>query len=178
MLSYDASSAISTCTNYVLRHKVHPIAAVEVEVSLWSTDIFENDIAKTCAELNIPVIAYSPLGRGVLTGALTSIADIPEGDIRRHMSRFQEANFQHNLKLINAVNDLASRKGVAPAQVALGWVRSLSDKPGLPTIIPIPGGTTSDKVIQNMVGVKLFSDEELAEVDAILKEHTVAGPRY
>ncbi|KAJ5151978.1 hypothetical protein N7492_010273 [Penicillium capsulatum] len=159
-------------------HKVHPIAAVEVEVSLWSTDIFENDIARTCAELNIPVVAYSPLGRGVLAGAVSSIADIPEGDFRRHMSRFQEANFEQNLKLINAVNDLASRKGVAPGQVALGWLRSLSDKPGLPTIIPIPGGTTSDKVTQNSTGVKLFSDEELAEIDAILKEHTVAGPRY
>ncbi|KAJ5098915.1 hypothetical protein N7532_005916 [Penicillium argentinense] len=159
-------------------HKVHPIAAVEVEMSLWSTDILENDIGKTCAELKIPVIAYSPLGRGVLTGAVTSLSDIPEGDIRRHMSRFQEENFQQNLKLINEVKSLAARKGVAPSQIALGWIRSLSDKPGMPTIIPIPGGTTIDKVVQNMVGVKLLSDEELAEIDAILKEHTVAGPRY
>ncbi|KAJ5630828.1 uncharacterized protein N7484_010928 [Penicillium longicatenatum] len=158
--------------------KVHPIAAVEVEMSLWSTDILENDIAKTCAELNIPVVAYSPLGRGVLTGAVTSLSDIPEGDFRRHMARFQDANFEHNLKLINEVKSLASRKGVAPAQVALGWIRSLSGKPGMPTIIPIPGGTTVDKVTQNLVGVKLFSDEELAEVDAILKENTVAGARY
>ncbi|CAI7675832.1 hypothetical protein N7533_010904 [Penicillium manginii] len=159
-------------------HKVHPIAAVEVEMSLWSTDILENGIAQTCAELNIPVIAYSPLGRGVLTGAVTSLADIPEGDIRRHMSRFNEENFEQNLKLINAVNSLAKCKGVAPSQIALGWIRSLSDKPGMPTIIPIPGGTTTDKVVQNMVGVKLLSDEELAEIEAILKEHTVAGPRY
>ncbi|KAJ5131948.1 hypothetical protein N7448_006106 [Penicillium atrosanguineum] len=158
--------------------KVHPIAAVEVEMSLWSTDILENDIAKTCAELNIPVIAYSPLGRGVLTGAVNSLSDLPEGDIRRHMSRFQEENFQHNLKLINEVQSLASRKGVAPAQIALAWVRSLSGKPGMPTIIPIPGGTTVDKLVQNMGGVQVLSDEELAEVDAILKRHTVAGPRY
>jgi pyridoxine 4-dehydrogenase len=147
-------------------------------MSLWSTDILENDIAKTCAELNIPVVAYSPLGRGVLTGAVTSLSDIPEGDLRRHLARFQDANFEHNLKLINEVKSLASRKGVAPAQVALGWIRSLSGKPGMPTIIPIPGGTTVDKVTQNLVGVKLFSDEELAEVDAILKENTVAGARY
>ncbi|CAI7573093.1 unnamed protein product [Penicillium pancosmium] len=159
-------------------HKVHPIAAVEVEMSLWTTDILENGIAQTCAELNIPVIAYSPLGRGVLAGAVTSLADIPEGDFRRHMSRFQEENFEQNLKLINAVNSLAERKGVAPSQIALGWIRSLSGKPGMPTIIPIPGGTTTDKVIQNMVGVKLLSDEELAEIEAILKKHTVAGPRY
>ncbi|KAJ5243133.1 uncharacterized protein N7469_001460 [Penicillium citrinum] len=159
-------------------HKVHPIAAVEVEMSLWSTDILENGIAQTCAELNIPVIAYSPLGRGVMTGAVTSLADIPEGDIRRHMSRFQEENFQQNLKLINEVKSLAERKGVAPSQIALGWIRSLSNKPDMPTIIPIPGGTTVDKVVQNMVGVKLLSDEELAEIDTLLKEHTVAGPRY
>lgn len=165
-------------TNYIYSAKVHPIAAVEVEMSLWSTDILENDIAKTCAELKIPVIAYSPLGRGVLTGAVGSLADIPEGDIRRRMSRFQEANFQHNLKLINEITSLASRKGVPPAQIALAWVRSHSDKPGMPTIIPIPGGTTVDKVVQNMGAVDLLSDEELAEIDAILKEHTVAGPRY
>ncbi|KAJ5637570.1 hypothetical protein N7490_007449 [Penicillium lividum] len=158
--------------------KVHPIAAVEVEVSLWSTDIFENGIAKTCAELNIPIIAYSPLCRGALTGAVTSLSDIPEGDFRRHMARFQDEHFEQNMKLINEVKSLASRKGVAPAQVALGWIRSLSDKPGMPTIIPIPGGTTVDKVSQNLVGVKLFSDEELAEVDAILKENAVSGPRY
>lgn len=159
-------------------HKVHPIAAVEVELSLWSTDILENDVAKTCAELNIPIIAYSPLGRGVLTGTVTSLADIPEGDIRRRMSRFQEANFEHNLKLINEVTSLATRKGVPPAQIALAWVRSLSGKPGMPTIIPIPGGTTVDKVVQNMDGVSTLSDGELAEIDAVLKKHTVAGPRY
>lgn len=109
---------------------------------------------------------------------MTSLADIPEGDFRRHTPRFQEANFAQNMKLINEVKSLASRKGVAPAQVALGWILSLSGKPGMPTIIPIPGGTTVDKVTQNLVGVKLFSDEELAEVDTILKENAVAGTRY
>jgi pyridoxine 4-dehydrogenase len=159
-------------------HKVHPIAAVEVELSLWSTDILENDVAKTCAELNIPIVAYSPLGRGVLTGAVTSLDDIPEGDIRRHMSRFQEINFQQNLMLISEVNSLASRKNVAPSQIALAWIRTLSNKPGMPTIIPIPGGTTVDKLVQNMTGVDKLTDEEMAEIDAILKRHTVAGPRY
>ncbi|KAJ5091880.1 hypothetical protein NUU61_006750 [Penicillium alfredii] len=157
-------------------HKVHPIASVEVELSLWATEILDNDVAKTCAELNIPILAYSPLGRGLLTG-MTSLAEVPEGDIRRHMSRFQEANFQQNLKLMNEVNSLASRKGVAPAQIALGWILSLSNRPGMPTIMPIPGGTTKDKVIQNTQGVPLLSDSELAEVDAILKENTVAGTR-
>lgn len=157
---------------------MHPIAAVEVEVSLWSTDIFENGIAETCAELNIPIVAYSPLGRGALTGALTSVSDIPEGDFRRHMARFKEENFEQNLKLINEVKSLGERKGLAPAQVALSWILSLSNKPDMPTIIPIPGGTTVDKVTQNLVGVKLLSDEELAEVDGVLKQFTIAGGRY
>jgi pyridoxine 4-dehydrogenase len=109
---------------------------------------------------------------------VTSLDDIPEGDIRRHMSRFQEENFQQNLMLISEVNSLASRKNVAPSQIALAWIRTLSDKPGMPTIIPIPGGTTVDKLVQNMTGVDKLTDEEMAEIDAILKRHTVAGPRY
>lgn len=94
------------------------------------------------------------------------------------MARFQEQNFQANLKLINEVESLAARKGVAPAQVALGWVRSLNGKPGMPTIIPIPGGTTKEKVIQNLQGVQLLSETELDEIDGILKENKVAGGRY
>ena len=94
------------------------------------------------------------------------------------MSRFQEENFKHNLKLINEVNSLATRKGIAPAQIALAWIRTLSGKPGMPTIIPIPGGTTKDKVIQNMGGAQVLTDSEMAEIDAVLEEHTVSGPRY
>lgn len=160
------------------RHKLHPIAAVEVELSLWSTDILENDVAKTCAELKIPVVAYSPLGRGVLTGELTSPKDIPEGDFRRHMPRFQEENFQQNLKLVHEVKSLAAQKNVTPAQIALAWVRTLSNKPGMPTLIPIPGGTTVDKLIQNMSGVDSLTDDDMAAIDGILKQHAVAGTRY
>lgn len=145
---------------------------------MWSTEILENDAARTCAELDIPIVAYSPLGRGALTGALNSVADIPEGDVRRRMPRFQEENFQKNTKLINEVKELAARNEVAPAQIALAWVRSQSVKPGRPTIIPIPGGTTKEKVVQNMGGAQLLNDSELAEIDAILKDNTVAGSRY
>lgn len=157
---------------------MHPIAAVEVELSLWSLDILQNDVAKTCAELNIPVIAYSPLGRGAFTGAIASITDIPEGDFRRHIPKFQDGNWEHNMKLIQGVVDMAKRKNVAPAQIALAWVRSLSKKPGMPTIIPIPGGTTKDKVIQNMQGVETLTDEEMAEIDKLLETHEVKGSRY
>jgi pyridoxine 4-dehydrogenase len=157
---------------------VHPIAAVEVELSMWSTDILVNDVAKTCAELEIPIVAYSPLGRGVLTGAVKSLADIPEGDFRHHLQRFKEENFQQNLKLIAEVKDLATRKGAAPAQIALAWVRSQSGRPGMPTIIPIPGGTTKEKVVENMGGAQVLSEAELAEIDAILREFAVAGTRH
>ncbi|KAA8652118.1 hypothetical protein EYZ11_005340 [Aspergillus tanneri] len=159
-------------------HKVHPIAAVEVELSLWDISILQNDVAKVCAELNIPVVGYSPLGRGVLVGAFTKVSEIPEGDLRRHLPKFQDAAMQQNIKLVNEVNKLATRKGVAPAQIALAWVLSLSGRPGMPTFIPIPGGTTVDKVTQNMQGVPRLSDAELAEIDAILKQHEVVGNRY
>lgn len=162
----------------IFRHKVHPIAAVEVELSLWSLDILENDVAKTCAELNIPVVAYSPLGRGAFTGEIAKLTDIPEGDFRRHVPKFQDGNYEHNLKLIQEVVSLAKKKNVAPAQIALAWVRSLSNKPGMPTIIPIPGGTTKDKVTQNMQGVEVLTDEDMAEIDALLKKHEVKGTRY
>lgn len=109
---------------------------------------------------------------------MTSLADIPAGDIRHHLSRFQEENFKHNMKLINEVNDLATRKGVASAQIALAWILTQSKKPGMPTIIPIPGGTTKDKVVQNMGGAQALTDSEMAEIEAILEEHTVSGARY
>lgn len=163
---------------HLSRHKVHPIAAVEVELSLWSLDILQNGVAETCAELNIPVVAYSPLGRGALTGEIANLSDIPEGDFRRLVPKFQDGNWEHNLELIQEIVGLAKRKGVAPGQIALAWVRSLSNKPGLPTIIPIPGGTTNDKVTQNTLGVETLTDEEMAEIDTILKAYKVKGTRY
>ncbi|KAI9041599.1 aldo/keto reductase family protein [Aspergillus affinis] len=158
-------------------HKVHPIAAVEVELSLWDTTILENGVAKTCAELDIPVVAYAPLGQGVLAGAFTSLSEIPEGDYRRGLPRFQDEAMKQNIKLVHAVKDLAARKGVAPVQIALAWVLSLNGRPGMPTIIPIPGGTTIDKITQNMQGVPRFSDAEMAEIDAIRKQNELVGAR-
>lgn len=145
---------------------------------MWSLDILENDVAKTCAELNIPVIAYSPLVRGAFTGEIANFADIPEGDFRRLVPKFQGENYENNLKLIKEIVALAKRKGTTPAQIALSWVRSLSNKPGLPTIIPIPGGTTKDKVTQNTKATITLSEKELAEIESILKGHVVYGTRY
>ncbi|RAK95773.1 aldo/keto reductase family protein [Aspergillus ibericus CBS 121593] len=159
-------------------HKVHPIAAVEVELSLWDTTVLHNDVAKVCAELNIPVVAYSPLGRGVLAGAFSSASEIPDGDFRKTLPKFKDEAMKENIKLINEVKELATRKGVAPVQIALAWLLTLSGKPGMPTIIPIPGGTTVDKVTQNLEGVPRLSDSDMDEIKSILERIPVVGARY
>lgn len=157
--------------------QVHPIAAVEVELSLWDTSILTNGIAKTCADLNIPIVAYSPLGWGILAGAFSNKSELPEGDFRRHLTKFQDDNMQHNIKLVDAVKKLAASKGVAPAQIALAWILTLSEREDMPTIIPIPGGTTVDKVTQNLEGVPRLTQEEMGEINTILKENQIVGGR-
>lgn len=157
--------------------KVHPIAAVEVELSLWCTDILENGIAATCAELDIPVAAYSPLGRGFLTGEIKKIEDLPEDDMRRRFPRFQPENFGKNVEMVTELEKLAKKKACTPAQLALAWVKQLSGKKGMPVIIPIPGATTEKRVIENMKDVELNADD-LSEIDAILKKSPVVGDRY
>ncbi|KAI9775637.1 MAG: Pyridoxine 4-dehydrogenase [Geoglossum umbratile] len=158
-------------------HKVYPIAAVEVELSLWATEILTNDIAATCAELGIPIVAYSPLGRGFLTGQIKSRDDLHQGDFRRHLPRFSPENFPKNFELVNDIKKLAERRGLTPAQIALAWVKAQSSKNGLPTIIPIPGATTEEKVVENMQDVTI-TDEDLAELDGILSTAVVIGERY
>lgn len=153
------------------------ITGVEVELSLFSTDVLSNDIAAACAEHNIPLIAYSPIGRGMLTGEIKSIDDIPEGDFRRIMPRFQPDAFDINLKLVKQIQDLAAKKNVTPAQLAISWTVALSKKPGMPEIIPIPGATTAARVNENAKLVEL-TEEELAEIDATLAKFEVAGGRY
>ncbi len=158
-------------------HKVHPICAVEVEFSLWATDILTNGIAATCAELGIPVVAYSPLGRGFLTGQIKSIDDIPEGDFRRHLPRFQPDVFEKNLELVTQLEKIAEKKGCKPSQLAMAWVKSFSGKPGMPTMIPIPGATTEERVVENSKDVVL-GKEDLEAIDEILRNAVVAGDRY
>jgi pyridoxine 4-dehydrogenase len=129
-------------------HKVHPIAAVEVELSLWATDILRNGITTTCAELGIPIVAYSPLAKGALTGLIKNSADIPEGDHRKHLPKFQDDVMAANLRVTHEVEKLAEKKGVTKAQVAIGWVKALSGSNGMPIIIPIPGATTEERVLE------------------------------
>src|SRR5205814_1206643 len=101
-------------------HAVHPIAALQTEYSLWTRDV-EAEVLPTCRELGIGFVAYSPLGRGFLTGQFNSPEDLPEGDRRRIFPRFQEENFRRNMELVERVRELAARKGRTPAQLALAW---------------------------------------------------------
>lgn len=107
------------------------IVAVEVEVSLFTTHIFDNGVAAACAEHNIPIVAYSPLSRGFLTGELKSPDDIPEGDFRKMMPRFQPENFHINLEIVDEVKKLAKQKGCTTPQIAINWVRCQSEKVSL-----------------------------------------------
>jgi pyridoxine 4-dehydrogenase len=158
-------------------HKVHPIAAVEVELSLWATDILWNGIATTCGELGIPIVAYSPLAKGALTGLINTIADIPEGDPRKHLPKFQDDVMAANMRVTHEVEKLAEKKGVTKAQVAIGWVKALSGRNGMPTIIPIPGAITVERVLENGRDVVLTQDE-MEEIEGILKNNEVKGARY
>ena len=156
---------------------VAPIAGVEVEVSMFEDNVFRNGVAAACAELDIPVVAYSPLGRGFLTGQIRSRSDLPEDSMLRHYPRYSEENFDKNLQLVRKVEEAAKRKGCTTAQFALAWVWAQSGKKGMPTFVPIPGATTVERVHENMKVVEL-TPEELAEVDGVLKSFTVAGTRY
>jgi len=158
-------------------HKVHPIAAVEVELSLWATDILRNGIATTCGELGIPIVAYSPLAKGALTGLIRTNADIPEGDHRKALPKYQDDVMAANMRVTHEVEKLAEKKGVTKAQVAIGWVKALSGRNGMPTIIPLPGATTVERVLENGRDVDL-TQEEMEEIERILKDNEVKGARY
>lgn len=133
-------------------------------------------MAEACAQHGIPVVAYSPLGRGMLTGAIKSPDDLPKGSMLRGYPRFQADAFANNLKLVNRVNEIAQKKSCTPGQLAINWTRAVSKKTGA-TVIPIPGATTAGRVKENS---KLFdlTDQDLAELDAILDAFDVQGARY
>ncbi|MCJ1460532.1 Pyridoxine 4-dehydrogenase [Mycoblastus sanguinarius] len=156
---------------------LHSIAAVEVEMSLHSPEILTNGVASTCAELSIPIVAYSPLGRGLLTAQMTKPSDLDSTDIRHHLPRFAPGNMEKNAEMANEVKKIAKKKECTPAQVALAWVRSFSGKDGMPIIVPIPGSTTEERAVENTCEVSLNA-EELKEIEEILKRAEVLGARY
>ena len=152
-------------------HKVHPITALQTEYSLWSREP-EESVLPTCRDLGIAFVAYSPLGRGFLTGRFRSPEDIPEGDWRRQNPRFQGENFRKNLDLVAAVEALAQKKGCAPAQLALAWLLARG-----PDIIPIPGSTRAERVKENAGAVRVqLTAADMQSLDDI--GLAVAGARY
>jgi aryl-alcohol dehydrogenase-like predicted oxidoreductase len=154
-------------------HAVHPITALQTEYSLWSRDA-EEEILPTVRELGIGFVAYSPLGRGFLTGAFASPDDLGDDDRRAQMPRFQGENFERNLRLVDAVRELAEAKGVTPAQIALGWVHSRGED-----VIPIPGTKRRRYLEENVQALEVeLSDEELQRLDEAFPPGVTAGERY
>ncbi|KAG8939270.1 hypothetical protein FRC04_006734 [Tulasnella sp. 424] len=152
---------------------VAPIAAVEIEVSPWSYEEETKKVIATCAELKIPVAAYSPLGRGFLTGQLKK-EDLPEGDIRLHFARFQDEALAHNQKIVDALAAIAEKKGLTNAQLCLAWVSNLG-----PQIVPIPGSSKVHRVQENFVGCNIkLSEEEVDSIKAAIEDIGVKGGRY
>ncbi|KAK5693204.1 hypothetical protein LTR17_025205 [Elasticomyces elasticus] len=171
--------SLSECSAETIRRasRVAKIEAVEVELSLWETTILENGVASTCAELGIPIVAYSPLGRGFLTGQVRKIEDLAEDDARRGMPRFSPENFGKNIKLVEELEKIAEKKGCTPGQVGVSWILAKSGSEGLPTFIPIPGATTIERVKENMVSIEL-SENDVKEIDSLLETVEITGDRY
>lgn len=153
-------------------HKVHPIAAVQSELSLWSRDVDENGVFDTLRELGIALVPYSPLGRGFLSGSLRSASDLPADDFRRALPRFAPENFDRNLEIVARVRALAEKRGATAAQVALAWVLSRGE-----SVIPIPGTTRIERLEENVAALDLeLSSAELAVLDTMAQ--AVKGARY
>jgi pyridoxine 4-dehydrogenase len=170
---------VSECNARTIRriHAVHPIAAAEIELSLFTTDPLHNGISDVCAELGIPLLAYSPLGMGWLTGQFRRVEDLPKDDYRRSYPRFQPDVFHLNLQLVKGLEDIARRKGVTLPQVAIAWVRGLNSVPGMPVVVPIPGCTTVARVEENLAPILLTEDEK-KKIGELLREIPVHGERY
>lgn len=154
-------------------HAVHPIAALQSEYSLWERNL-ETGILPLLGELGIGLVAFSPLGRGFLTGTARRAEAYPEGDYRRGDPRFQGSNFDVNARAAAVVQALARRRGATPAQVALAWLLARGEH-----VVPIPGTKRRRYLEENLEAASLVLDtEEIAEVDRALAPGSVAGPRY
>lgn len=154
-------------------HAVHPLSAVQSEYSLWTRDM-EVEVIPTLRDLGIGFVAYSPLGRGFLTGRFTSPDDLTEDDWRRSNPRFQGENFTRNRELVNRVRAIAEEKGVTAAQLALAWVLSRGED-----VVPIPGTTKPHRVEENLAALALcLTDDDLRRLDEAAPRGTTAGDRY
>jgi len=168
---------LSECSSRTLRraYKVHPIAAVQIEYSLFSLDIEREDIGlkKTCEELGVAIVAYSPLSRGMLTGQIKKRSDLLEGDLRLLFPRFSEENFYKNLELVDKVTELAKKKGCTPGQLALAWLL----KQG-PNVIPLPGTRQLKNFKENIDALKVeLTEEEDKEIREFAENADIRGQR-
>jgi aryl-alcohol dehydrogenase-like predicted oxidoreductase len=154
-------------------HQVHPISALQTEYSLWSREP-EDELLGTCNELGIAFIAYSPLGRGFLTGQIKRFEDFAADDFRRMSPRFQGENFQKNLDLVKKLEALAAKKGCTTSQLALAWVMAQSEH-----IFPIPGTKRMKYLEENVASLNVrLTKEDMAEIDAAAPKDAASGMRY
>ncbi|KAK9453291.1 NADP-dependent oxidoreductase domain-containing protein [Dipodascopsis uninucleata] len=165
---------LSECSAETLRraYKIHPISAVQIEYSLFSHEAERNGLLDACKELGVSVVAYSPLGRGVLTGAFKSLSDFSKDDWRSTNPRFQKESYEANMKLVDEVEKIAEKKGATPGQIALAWVMEQGG-------IPIPGSTKIHRVVENIgsVNVKLSADD-MAHIRELIDKIPIIGDRY
>jgi len=155
-------------------HAVHPITALQTEWSLWTRDPETDGVLETVRELGIGFVAYSPLGRGFLSGAYRTLNDLDADDFRRHNPRFQGENFGKNLQLVERVEEMAATKGVTAAQLALAWVLAQGDD-----VVPIPGTKRRTNLEENVAADDIsLTPEELRRIDEVLPVGAAAGDRY
>ncbi len=154
--------------------KIHPITALQSEYSLWTRDVEDNDVLATCRKLNIGFVAYSPLGRGFLSGEFKRFEDIPEDDYRRQSPRFQGENFDKNIQLVRKIEEIVKSKEITASQLALAWVLAQGQD-----IVPIPG-TKRRKYLEQNAGAAdiILSQEELTAIEDVFPKDAASGLRY
>ena len=190
-LSEVSAKTIRASQKKVKELGLEGVASVEIEMSLWTPDVLHNGILAACAEENIPVFAYSPLARGALSDKpFRKNSDIPEGDPRRHLPKYQDDVLEVNNKITDAVSDIAKQHGSTVPQIAIAWVRGQSGRTRnvgledgvkkemkMPIVIPIPGASSIGRVEENLKDVVL-SEEELKKLDALVDKFPTQGDRY
>jgi len=154
--------------------KIHPITALQSEYSLWTRDVEDNGVLAACRELGIGFVAYSPLGRGFLTGEIKKFEDLAEDDYRRHSPRFQGGNFDKNLEVVAKIEEIAKEKGATASQLALAWVLAQGQD-----IVPIPGTKRRKYLESNAAAADIIlSQEDIAAIEGVSPKDAVSGARY
>ncbi|CAI2177607.1 6675_t:CDS:2 [Funneliformis geosporum] len=167
---------LSECSVETLRRacKIYPIAALQIEYSLWTLDIETNGIMEACRELGVKIVAYSPLGRGFLTGKYKSIDCFEQNDYRRSSPRFMRDNFNKNMEIVKKFQEFANKKGITSSQLCLAWVLAQGDN-----IVTIPGTRKTEYLKENVDAAKVhLSPEELSEIRKVINSIEVFGHRY